>query len=207
MENNNVDGMSSQDVLRQLFKTNNPKELFEEVYNKSFDKDKERSIESFCGSFNDDDSYNPPKDNELFGLQSLNTSKTNRTYTQNVTEQAQVYPEYNSPAMPNKNMEMMKNLLGESYVNNLMKKPISSEGSILGNVVNTVSPNVPNKSAQIFENYEVVEDQPKQISLSIEGKSYSGKISQNKKGQIFFLVGNNQAFILTPSTLKKVTKK
>jgi len=180
--------MDSVDMMRQLFKTDDPKGLFNEVYNKSLD---------ISGGKNKNEDRNDIlEENEGF----LPPVQLSKQYKTNTTKIPKKYMK--EEVQNNKNADVLKNLLGETYYNNLLNKPAGS-GSIVESFVNNIPSNNP-------EDYEVVENQPKQsnqISLTIEGKSYNGKIVQNKKGQILFLINNNQAFVLTPSTLKTVSKK
>jgi len=181
----NYDNASSEQIMQQLFRTNDPKGLFRDVYNKSVDISGGKKNISEGVEEEYETGYLPP----------VHLSKTTPQNTGNRIPK--MMPE-------NKQNNMLKSLLGEQYFNNLVKTP-EGGGSILESVADKMY-----SGRSYSEDYEVVNDPPKQdnkISLIIEGKSYSGKIVQNKSGQILYLVGNNRAFVLTPSTIKTVSKK
>jgi hypothetical protein len=45
------------------------------------------------------------------------------------------------------------------------------------------------------------------LTLTINGEKYSGKIIQNKKGEIIFLVGGNKCFVLEPGNIRNLAVK
>jgi hypothetical protein len=180
--------MSSENIMQQLFKTDNPQKLFTETYSKiaavPVNKDK---------LFEDCNDPLPPVN--------LNTRPA-----QQVQKKPSKSPLLQGVDQGNKNQEKLKQLFGESYYNTLLNKPMDGGGG--RSIFESVAANIPSTG-----DYEVMEE-PKptppasnQISLKIDGKSYSGRIVQNKKGQILFLVSESQAFVFTPSTLKNIAKK
>lgn len=195
MDNN----IPSENLMQHLFQTDNPSALFNEVLNKSVDKTKQNN-RGGVGMVAAGNAPLPPV--QLSNESVQGGHKIPRIHHQPGGTQ-------------NVNNDVLRGMLGESYFNNLVKTPPvaagAGSGSILEAVANSMSPQPqyqqPQQRQYMAENYEIVEDTPKQLSLVIEGKSYSGKIVQNKKGQILFVINNTQAFVLTPSTLKTVSKK
>ena len=196
--------MSSSEVMKQLFQTDNPSELFTEVFNKSIgDNNKKEKkivtnnrINEVTGNDNDyyDNSPLPPVNLTATNSSDKRFPKTKMPIQENV-------------GLNDKNKNVLKNLLGENYYNTLNSESTPGSGSILEGVASQMVKK--QQPAAINEDYEIVEDKPKnnQITLTIEGKSYGGKIVQNKKGQILFVISQTQAFIMTPSTLKNIAKK
>ena len=193
--------LNNNDVFK-LFNTNDPRQLFNEVLNKSMSLDggsrQERKIMNEKNDFFEEDIEEPFT--HLPPVQSRMSEGTQRQIPK-------MYPPEKVQHMQqNKNNDALRNMLGNKYYNDLVNKPIDGGGSILESVANTMSPNPPPRYDN-YDNYEVVEQPKPTMSLTIGGKTYNGKIIQNKKGQILYLIGNNQAFILTPSDLKNVSKK
>jgi aspartate-semialdehyde dehydrogenase len=194
--------MNDLNIMQQLLQTDNPQLLFNKVLDKSYEYgNKEKKDERT----NINESYSEEENEENFDKLFSQPVKVSKT-TKPTEQMRKINPHAQNQNFPKQ--DFMKQMLGESYYNKLLNKPIDSPASVLEPYITEY--NVQGQYNSNFENYEVVNEQPKltnQISLTIAGKSYSGKIIQNKKEQILFLINNNQAFVLTPSTLKNVSKK
>ena len=181
----------NENAMKKLFQTNDPKKLFNDILNKSLPNSK--------SSPNSNSRHSIAEGMEI---EELDYSPLPPVQSKASNTGQRIPKMYQQESVHEQNSEMLKQMLGEQYFNKLRDSRDDGGGSIFESVVNKTP-------SGGYDNYEVVSEQPKtnQISLTIGGKAYNGKIIQNKKGQILYLVNQTQAFILSPSDLKTVSKK
>jgi len=212
-----TEAIDTEAIVQHLFKGKNPQQVFAQTFNESL---KYQTTGERVGD-DDFEVLTKPKNNRLTPI--------SENYTPNIQQPIQKTQTFSkkSPLAGVLPPEIIESYRG--------RDEYGGGGSILEGLANSISSVQPqsvipkqqyvqpssydkdNVIRQLVEDVQKLKEKVKinessssnNISLTVEGKEYSGRIVQNKKsGNIMFIVDDKHCFVLTPEPgIKTFTKK